>query len=170
MKLRNLAEKDADGMLSWMHDKEINCVFANDFASFSKEKVLEFINSSVDDKSCVHYACVDDDDNYLGTVSLKHIDNAAKNAEYAVSFCKSAQGTGAAAYATQEILRIGFIELNLERIYLNVLADNGRANHFYNKMGFVFEGCFAKHIMIKGVLKDLNWYRLLKEEYNLLHK
>lgn len=165
MRLRELKAKDVNGMLSWMHDKEINSIFQCDFGSFTEEKVLNFINSSKSDADNVHFACVDDNDNYLGTVSLKHIDKDAKNAEYAISFCKAAHGTGASAFATKEILKYAFNELNLERVYLNVIGDNARANAFYKKFGFIYEGTFKKHILIGGILRDLNWYRMLKEEF-----
>lgn len=168
MKLRPLEIKDAYGMLSWMHDDSINCYFATDFKNFFYEKVLGFIEKSQEDKSCLHFACVNEQDKYLGTVSLKNIDETAKNAEYAISFCKLAQGTGAALFASKEILRIAFDELKLERVYLNVITENERANAFYKKFGFIYEGVFKRHIIVNGELKDLNWYRLLKEEYQNL--
>ena len=165
MRLRKLEYKDVDGMLSWMHDDSINCFFANDFNSYTKEDVKKFIDSCNDSEENVHYACVDENDSYLGTVSLKNIDRKNKNAEYAISFCKVAQGTGSSKFATKEILRIAFEELGLEKVYLNVLTENARANSFYKKVGFIFEGEFKKHICVGGTLKDLNWYRMLKEEY-----
>ena len=166
MRLGDLALKDAEGMLSWMHDPASADIFQCDFNSFTEDDVKNFILNSKNDENNVHYACVDDSDNYLGTVSLKHIDKHANNAEYAVSFCKAAQGTGAAKFATEEILKIAFNELNLERVYLNVISVNERANAFYKKMGFIYEGTFKKHILINGKLRDLNWYRILKEEFN----
>lgn len=168
MILRPLEIKDADGMLSWMHDDTINCFFATDFKSFTRDKVLGFIKKSKDDNSCLHFACANEQDEYLGTVSLKNIDETAKNAEYAISFCKLAQGAGAASFASEEILKIAFDELKLERVYLNVITENQRANAFYKKFGFVYEGVFKNHILVNGELKDLNWYRLLKEEFQNL--
>lgn len=165
MKLRKLEYKDIADILSWMHDDTINCFFANDFKNFTKENIKKFIDNSHNDPLNLHYACVDANDQYLGTVSLKNINQKNKNAEYAISFCKSSQGTGSAKFATQEILKIAFKDLGLERVYLNVLTENVRANCFYQKMGFVFEGEFKSHICINGVLKDLKWYRILKEEY-----
>lgn len=167
MRLRPLMPKDSKGMLLWMHDDSINQIFAANFAAFSEEKVLRFIETAQDETTDLHRACVNDADEYLGTVSLKHIDNEAKNAEYAVSFCKEAQGTGAAAFATEEILRIAFEQLKLERVYLNVLAENVRADRFYQKFGFIYEGTFARHICIRGRLKDLKWYRMLKSEWQV---
>lgn len=164
MQLRMPKEKDAEGILSWMHDPATREIFATDFSSFTLDKVLDFINNANNDKN-VNFVCADNDDNYLGTVSLKNIDYSAKNAEYAVSFCPCSHGTGAAAFATMEILKYAFETLGLERVYLNVLSDNLRANGFYKKMGFVFEGEFRNHIIINGRLKNLCWYSMLKDEF-----
>jgi len=163
--LRELKEKDAEGMLSWMHDDSINSVFAADFKSFTLEKVIGFINTANEKNTTMHFACVNENDEYLGTVSLKNIDYSARNAEYAISFCKLAQGTGAATFATDEILKLAFDKLKLERVYLNVITENKRANGFYKKYGFVFEGEFKNHILVNGELKDLSWYRMLRDEY-----
>ncbi len=166
MRLRKLEPKDAQGMLSWMHNPEISSVFQCDFQNFDLDRVNGFIESAQEDSANLHRACVDDNDRYLGTVSLKNIDPVAKNAEYAISFCKEAHGTGASAFATREILNIAFNELKLERVYLNVRGDNARANSFYKKFGFIYEGSFKKHVFAGGEFKDLNWYRILREEFN----
>ena len=85
---------------------------------------------------------------------------------YAISLRACAQGSGAALYATQEILRIAFIEMDLERVFLNVLADNARARKFYEKAGFRYEGCFRHHLKLRDGWHDWAWYALLKEEYH----
>ncbi len=164
MKLRKLADRDAPYMLEWMHDPETNKLFRADFASFDEKMVLKFIEDAQTDGKDLHRACVNDRDEYLGTVSLKNIDMDNLNAEYAVCFRACARGTGAARFATEEILRTAFEELKLKRVYLNVLAENGRANAFYKKCGFEFEGCAKKGIKIGGVLKDLNWYAAVKTQ------
>lgn len=165
MRLRKFKGADVGGILGWMHDDRVNCFFEKDFASFTERDVLKFIDSTKDETVDFHRACVDENDCYLGTVSLKNIDIVSKKAEYAVCFSKESHGTGAAAFATKEILRIGFCELGLNRIYLNVIAENEQANRFYKKMGFVFEGTFQEHAVIHKRLCDLNWYRLLKREW-----
>lgn len=165
MKLRKLKYKDINRILSWMHDETINQFFLNDFKNFTEEDIKKFIDNCDEDSRNIHYACVDEEDNYLGTISLKNIDIKNKNAEYAISFCKFAHGTGAAKFATKEILKIAFEKLNLEKVYLNVLVENERANCFYKKIGFIFEGKFKNHVCVNGIFKDLNWYRILKDEY-----
>lgn len=162
--LRKLKIVDADLMLEWMADHNITKNFRTNFESMTKEKVLEFINNSFSDKT-QNFAFVDCDDNYLGTISLKNISLIDNNAEYAIVSRTIAHGTGIASRATVELLEYAFFGLNLHRVYLNVLEDNYRANAFYRKMGFEYEGTSREHLYIDGEYKNLNWYAITKEQF-----
>lgn len=165
--------RDAAGMLEWMHDSQIQKHFRVPMAEKTMEDVLAFIgNASIlpmDGKS-IHYAIADEKDEYLGTISLKALNLQDRNAEYAISLRRCAQGRGIGQEATQKLLRIAFEEFGLERIYLNVLAENTPALHLYEKCGFVLEGESRKHLLLDGEYKTLKWYGLLREEYDNLQK
>lgn len=168
MKLRMLDKKDADGMLEWMHDPKVYPYFRFPCEKTDKKGAVDFICDAQiqfikgDNR---HYAIADNDDNYLGTISLKDIDMESLNAEFAISLRTAAQGQGTATEATKELLKIAFEEIGLQRVYLNVLSDNERAVHLYEKCGFVFEGEFRNHIKIRGEMKSLKWYGILKDEF-----
>lgn len=161
--VRKLKEKDVDGMLEWMQDPSINCWFKTRFDEMNREQVQQFISNSFNEEN-QNWAIVDDTDEYVGTISLKNISPANKNAEYAIVTKRDAHGTGLAYEATKEIIKYGFEDLKLHRIYLNVLEENDRANHFYKKCGFVYEGTSKEHIYIpnKGFC-NLNWYAIVNE-------
>lgn len=163
-RLRRLEEKDVPEMLAWMHDPKVNCRFRFDFSSMTEEKALDFVRNSYTDEN-QNFAFVGDDDKYLGTISLKNISRVDNNAEYAVVTSHGAQGTGAAYEATMAILKYAFETLELNRVYLNVLVENERANAFYKKCGFQYEGVFKEHLCIRGEYKDLNWYGMTREDY-----
>lgn len=168
MLLRKLEEKDVSGMLEWMHDPEVYQFFRFSCENNTTEDAARFIaKARIDFEENIHrhYAIVDNNDIYLGTISLKDIDMASRNAEYAISLRKSAQGKGIATQATKKILEIAFTELGLERVYLNVLSNNTAAIHLYEKCGFIFEGEFRSHIKIRGTTHSLKWYGILKDEY-----
>jgi diamine N-acetyltransferase len=166
MQLRALAKKDIPGMLEWMHDSRINQYFRFDAAAMDENAAARFIEAvHAGDKENLHLACVDENDVYLGTVSLKNINAKHLTAEYAVSFRFIAHGTGAARYATQEILRVAFTEKGLYKIYLDVLEENGHACRFYEKQGFQKEGLLRRHISIDGKRRNLCLYGILKNEW-----
>lgn len=156
--IRTLQEKDAAGMLEWQKDPSIMCFFRFDASSATIDTCRDYIARANREPNARHYAIADENDEYLGTISLKNIDG--ESAEYAISTRKCAHGTGAAAQATEAIFDIAFRELGLKRVYLNVLAENARANAFYLKMGFRYT-C-SKKIAIRNAEKDLNWYEITR--------
>ncbi len=145
-------------MLECMTDPEITRFFRFDASKISLESCLDYIGRAQDDPNTLHFAIADEADEYLGTISLKDVDLDKKQAEYAVSTRKKAHGTGAALEATRLILQYAFDTLGLERVYLNVLAENGRANAFYRKAGFRFLKTEPEALELRGERRALNWY------------
>lgn len=161
--LRALRESDAPLMLEWMQTPDIACFFRFDAAAMTEASCRTFIESANREQHSRHYAIADEADEYLGTISLKDIDG--DSAEYAISTRKKAHGTGAAAQATELLFEIAFRELCLQRVFLNVLTENLRANAFYRKTGFSYERTENDAVEIRGVRKDLNWYAISRETY-----
>lgn len=163
VRLRNLQQKDLNAMKVWMNDNDTIKVFAHDFRQMTDRDILDFIENSIS-YSNKHFAIVNRNDEYMGTVSLKNINVKDLNAEYAIVVSPPYRGGLVAYKASQLILEYAFRQLKLQRVYLNVLADNITAIKFYEKFGFKFEGVFRKHILHDNTLKDLKWYAILNEE------
>lgn len=157
--LRRLELRDVPGMLEWMHDPETSENFRVDFASFTREDAERFIAGSFTARD-QHFAFVDEHDEYMGTVSLKHIGTPENEAEYAVVTRQCARGSGLPYAATEELLSYAFRDLKLVRIYLNVLEENERANRFYQKCGFVYCGKVDEPVLIKGQPHTQNRYAI----------
>lgn len=170
MSLRNLHMKDSAFMLEWMKDENINQFFRFNKDDVTEDSVKKFIENSLTSTSNKHYAIIDKNDTYMGTISLKNIDFKNKNAEYAISLRKCSIGTGMARTATNEVLDIAFYELGLHRVYLNVLSENIRAIKFYEKYGFTYEGEFVECLYLNGKYQNLLWYSIIETNYKNLKK
>ena len=85
MRLRKLEKKDAPLMYEWMHDEDIVKDLYTDFMSKTIDDCECFIKMSEDTSKNLNLAVVNDEDEYMGTVSLKHIDRQNKNAEFAIT-------------------------------------------------------------------------------------
>lgn len=170
IKIRQLKEKDIPFMIEWMKDDELTKYLQNNFSKYANEESqLNFIKNSISDVS-KNFAIVDDNDEYLGSISLKNIDYSKMEAEYAICIRKCAQGKNIAFNATNEILMYAFQELGLERVYLYVSTENKRANGFYNKFGFSFDEVKKHSLEIKGEMKDINWYSINRAGFFSLFK
>lgn len=161
LKLRNLQDKDAALMLEWMHDPEVVRNMNANFAEMQIEDCLDFISNSQNDENNLHLAIVNDEDEYLGTVSLKHIDRENGLAEFAIAVRKCTMGTGVSAQAMDKILQIGLGKEKLSKIFWCVNIDNGRAIRFYDKNGYKRIDYIPETIMNNynnDLLEKLVWY------------
>ena len=159
--LRPLMEKDGLRMVEMMHDAVTTQYLQIGGPSYTLETALGFIAITADETENLHRAVVDGDDVYQGSVSLKHIDPVKKEAEYAISMHPQAQGKGAAKAGSKGILDIAW-SLGLNRVYLNVLEENERANRFYQKFGFCYT--HTTDFEFRGQIKRLNWYECRRED------
>lgn len=166
MQLRRLQQKDAKRMLEWMHDESVVRYLSANFATKKLEDCEKFIAASLNDGCNLNLAVVDEMDNYMGTVSLKHIDKQEKTAEFAITIRKSAMGKGYSSYGMKEILRIGLEELGLEKIVWCVSRENERAVRFYDKNGYkrtTHIPTKCKEYYTEEQLQNFIWYMVEKK-------
>lgn len=166
MKLRKLDLKDSILMLEWMHDESVVKHLQANFKEKSLEDCQKFIIASDDTRKNLNLAIVDDEDNYMGTVSLKNIEN--NEAEFAITIRKVAMGKGYSAYGMRKIIKIGFEELNLKRVFWCVNPINVRAVKFYDKNGY--KRVNMRETKVKGYtqsqIDEYLWYEVNKEDYS----
>lgn len=167
MQLRKLKIKDAPLMLEWMHDKSVVGDLRTDFSQKTIEDVEKFIEFSWDINANLHLAIVSDEDIYMGTVSLKHIEEGS--AEFAITVRSEAMGHGYSWFGMEEILRKAFNDLNLRSVYWCVSRNNKRAVRFYDKHNFNEVLDVSNNLLSRYQgIENLKWYSVLKgDEYNI---
>lgn len=159
MKLRHLITDDAPLMLEWMHDESVVGHLATNFAEKTLDDCERFIDWSNHTDSDLHLAVTDDQDQYMGTVSLKHIQN--KTAEFAITVRSCAMGKGYSAYGMKAILEKGINQLGLDAIYWCVSQKNTRAVRFYDKNGYCRTTSVPEQLLncySPSQLNDFIWY------------
>ena len=163
MRLRDLELKDAPLMLEWMHDEGVVGKLRGNFKDKKLSDAEAFIAASENKEKDIHLAIVSDEDEYMGTVSLKNIDRVGNSAEFAITVRKSAMSRGYSWYGMEEIIRLAFDEIGLETVYWCVSRYNERAVRFYDKHNF-HEAVDISDIILeryKG-MDNLKWYSVLK--------
>ena len=114
MRIRNLELKDATLMLEWMHDEKVVEYLQGKFRKKTIDDCKSFIVASENKKNNIHLAIVNDEDEYMGTVSLKNIDRINESAEFAITVRRCAMGRGYSWYGMEEIIDMAFNELGLD--------------------------------------------------------
>ena len=75
------------------------------------------------------------------------------------------RGAGRGSEAVVLLLNFGFRDLNLNRIFLHVFANNEPALRMYEKVGFTREGVLRRAAYIDGSYVDIVVMGILREEH-----
>ena len=144
--------------LTWIRTDWANYDFFFDFHLATREQELTWIARVTHDPSQVNFVILSkgSDSQPAGTISLTSIDVRSRHAEYGRLFvAPQHRGSGVARRASRLLLDYAFRELNLQKIYLRVFADNEPAIRLYTHLGFEAEGCLRSHVYKDGVYRDV---------------
>jgi diamine N-acetyltransferase len=86
----------------------------------------------------------------VGLVELVEINYIHRRSEFQIMIAPEFQGRGYAKKATSLAMQYAFSTLNLYKLYLVVDADNEKAIHIYEQMGFIKEGDLIKEFFVEG--------------------
>ncbi|MDQ2941098.1 MAG: GNAT family N-acetyltransferase [Chloroflexota bacterium] len=113
--------------------------------------------------------CLLADGRPIGTVGLHDIHERSGNAGFGIAIGEKEEwGKGYGTDALNAICDFGFGELRLERIHLQVYAENERGRRAYLKAGFVHEGTLRRAHFARGQHQDVNVMSQLRDEWQAL--
>lgn len=165
MHLRNLLLKDAPFMLEWMHDQRVVKDLRGRFLSKTRLDAETFIREAQKGTDSIHLAICTEDDEYMGTVSLKCIDRSNQSAEFGIAVRYCAMGGGYAWFGMKEIFRKAFQEYQLKKIYWCVSEENHRAVRFYDKHHFQETMSIPTKVLNRYEgMNHLKWYSVSMED------
>lgn len=136
MQLRNLDSADAEGMYAWLSDDKVTSGLNGEYKDCLIQDAKKFIFESEHTPNEVHKAIVTDENDYVGTVSLRFINDPEETAELAIVVRSDFFGKGYAWFGVVSMLKYAFDSLKLHSVYWRVKSDNERAIRFFQKHGF----------------------------------
>jgi RimJ/RimL family protein N-acetyltransferase len=102
----------------------------------------------------------------IGIVAFHGVDWRARSGEVGIFLGDTTVwGRGYGTDALRTLVRWGFEELNLNRVWLRVYDDNGRAIRSYEKLGLRHEGRLRQERFHRGRYADMLILGLLREEF-----
>lgn len=103
---------------------------------------------------------------HIGNIYVRSIDWVYRHAIIGILIGEADnRSKGYGQSALRQIITHSFQVLGLHKLILEVLEDNPRAIHVYEKSGFKIEGTMRKHVYKKGIWKDLIIMGILREEW-----
>lgn len=166
-RLRELEKKDIAIINQWRNKKELIDYLGAPFRYINldvdEQWYLQYMNNR---NNTVRCSIVDSEDTIIGLVSLTSINTINQSATFHIMIGESKnQNKGAGSFAVKSMIQHAFNNLNLRRIELSVLSNNTRAQHIYEKNGFIYEGTKRKSVFKNGDFVDMKIYSILKEDY-----
>lgn len=161
--LRDFAEEDIQLKVEWINDSRNNRFLHYDIPLDYHKTLIWFHNRNLEKRlDCtIEYGGTP-----VGVVGLIGIDFVNQKAEYYITIgSHEHKSKGIATIASGLILRYAFEVLKLNKVYLNVDAENLAACALYEKIGMKCEGYFQQDLWHRGRLVDRKRYAILKDPF-----
>ncbi|MHB8693428.1 MAG: GNAT family N-acetyltransferase [Solirubrobacteraceae bacterium] len=156
VELAPLRNEDSPFFFDWINDRELVTLSAP-FQPVSREAHdAWFAGVRHRDDMRIFGIRLLDGDQLVGSCQLHNIHPVHRNAELQIRVgAEAARGLGVGTEATHLLLRFGFEELGLHRIYLHVFQTNERALRLYRRVGFREEGLLREAAFVREAWIDV---------------
>lgn len=167
-RLRKPEVADIEALYVFKNDPAIAALLGGFTKGYSRANLAQWVRTHSEARDEALYVIAGDDDKCLGHVGLYKIDHRIRAAEFGIVIGdRSAWGAGIGRACTKFMLRFGFEELRLHRIYLEVLESNERACRLYEAIGFRHEGTLRHAQWKGGSWHDIRVMGILEDEWRM---
>jgi RimJ/RimL family protein N-acetyltransferase len=162
--LRAIEREHLPNYMEWLNDPRVLEYFGN-YLPLSLAQEERWYEGMLRDSS-EHSFAIELEGQHIGGAGFGNIDGRNGNAEVGLFIgLPELWDQGVGHDTLQTLVRFGFEEMNLHRIYLRVFADNQRGIHLYEKVGFQREGRWREAEFRHGRYHDLLWMGLLRHQW-----
>lgn len=159
--LRRLEEKDLSTILEWRNHNDIRKYMVNTSIISYENHLQWFIrNQNRDDR---HFFVFEYQEQLEGYVSFQQIENS-KAHEWGF-YIKPQAIKGMGSLLGQSSLELAFKQLNIDKIFGQVLSFNQKSIKFHHKLGFSQEGLLRMHFNDERGEFDIFQFGLLQSEW-----
>jgi RimJ/RimL family protein N-acetyltransferase len=162
--LRAIERDDLPNYVQWLNDPAVLAYFGNLIPMSLAQEERWYENMLQDPRQC-NFA-IELEGQHIGGAGFGSIDGRNRSAEVGLFVgLPDSWDQGLGRDVLEALLRFGFEQMNLHRIYLRVFADNARAVHLYETVGFRHEGCWRQAEFRHDCYHDLLWMSILRGEW-----
>lgn len=166
--LRNIQDKDISTMIGLLNNPNISQQILNIPYPFGEENALarvHFVTQGFKNKErYVFVITSNEQDEMIGQIGL-HLDKDNNKAEIGYWVGEPYWGKGIATEATTAILKFGFEDLDLNKIFATHFIENPASGKVLINNGMIKEAELKDHYKHGDAYKSVIQYRLTKAEY-----
>lgn len=161
LRMRHISDEYA----SWFSDPETTR-YNRHGSGISRAEMEAYVRRvEHSDSEAAFAVIVKDGGAHIGNISLQKIDHNSRSAEFAILLGnKEYRGKGFAAEASKLLLRWGFEQLGLERIYCGTPVQHTDMRNLAHRLGFAEAGVRKGAMQKGGELWDVIDYALRKDD------
>lgn len=166
--LRKIEEKDASELFQYYHNENVYRYldWYGPESVEDAERIIGIWNKGFQEGWILRFAIVENKTNtIIGTIFLNSFEG--KRAEVGYELSENYWNRGIMSEALNEMIKLGFIQLGLNRIQAFVSEDNTASKQLLKKFNFQKEGYLRQYEChsVTGECKDMCLYALLKEDF-----
>jgi len=169
VRLRAIERADLPTFVRWFNDPQVREYLAL-YMPMSLAEEERWFERHLEDKDNMIFAVETLDGTHIGNVGLHRFEWKDRGVELGIVLGEKAYwNKGYGTDAIRTLLGFAFRELNLNRVFLRVRADNARAIRCYSKCGFQHEGTLREAVFQDGRYYDHWIMSILAREYKQAH-
>jgi ribosomal-protein-alanine N-acetyltransferase len=167
LKLRPYAEADIAELLPLIGTREVAATTLRIAHPYTEQDAKDFLKLAEEPGRLWLAATLRSDGRQIGGIGLR-IDEQHQHAELGYWLGVPYWGQGYATEAAGEMLRYGFEDLKLHRIFASHFKHNPASGRILVKLGMRHEGCQREHLRKWDQFVDSELYGILRRDWNIL--
>ena len=168
--LRAIEPGDLDRDVQWVNDRDVTRFLAMRYPISKAEEERWLTSRPASGFGNIGLAIETKDGVHIGNCVLHEGQPENRKASLGIMIGdKDFWSNGYGTDVIYTLLRFGFHEMNLNRVWLHVFAFNERAVACYKKCGFVVEGTLRQNAYQDGHYIDTITMGILRSEFDALH-
>ena len=162
--LRPYREADIAELLPLIGTREVAATTLRIAHPYTENDARAFLELTQDPDKIWLAITLRDDGRQIGGVGLR-LDEQHQHAELGYWLGVPYWGKGYATEAAREMLRYGFEDLGLHRIFASHFKHNPASGRILRKLGMRHEGCQREHLRKWNQFVDSELYGILRQEW-----
>jgi RimJ/RimL family protein N-acetyltransferase len=166
--LNRFVREDTVALARWWNDLEFQRLLRRRMVEPSIPEDFEWLFKEIDPhhEEYVFAVRTQQDDTLIGIAAINNIFWQARHSTFWIGIGEQTyHGGGYGSDAVNVLLKYAFMELNFNRVGLDVMSYNARAIHAYEKLGFTHEGRLREVVWRDGEYHDILVMGMLRCEW-----
>jgi len=164
LKLRPYTEADIAELLPLIGTREVAATTLRIAHPYTEQDAKDFLKLAEEPGRLWLATTLRSDGRQIGGIGLR-VDDQHRHAELGYWLGAPYWGQGYATEATREMLRYGFEDLKLHRIFASDFKHNPASGKILRKLGMRHEGCQREHLRKWDQFVDSELYGILRKEW-----